>query len=56
MTEQFSGDLFTIPVVTNPGTLAEGALVIGAAAAGTWVLVKRRVDRLDLVRALKTRE
>ena len=56
MTEQFSGDLFTIPVATNPATLAEGALVVGAAAAATWALVKQRVDRLDLVRALKTRE
>lgn len=54
--EQFSADLYTIPYSMSAGTLAEGALVVGAAAAITAVLLRGRVDRLDLVRALKTRE
>lgn len=54
--EQFSADFYTIPFALNPATLAEGVLVVGAAAAITAVLLRGRVDRLDLVRALKTRE
>lgn len=56
ISQQFSADLYTIPFGFNPQTLAEGALVIMVAAAGTALLIRSRVDRLDLVRALKTRE
>lgn len=56
MTDQFNGDLYTIPYGVNLATLAEGALVVGAAAAVTALLLRDRVDRLDLIRALKTRE
>lgn len=56
LSEQFSADLYTIPFGYNPQTLAEGVLVIMVAAAGTALLIRSRVDRLDLVRALKTRE
>ena len=52
----FSADLYTIPFDVNVATLAEGVLVVAAAAAGTAVLIRSRTDRLDLVRALKTRE
>lgn len=48
--------LYTIPFKINPRTLAEGVLVVSAAAAATAVLIRLRVDRLDLIRALKTRE
>lgn len=56
VTEQFSADLYTIPFGMSPATLAEGALVVMAAAAGTALLIRTRVDKLDLVHALKTRE
>ncbi|MGD9942349.1 MAG: FtsX-like permease family protein [Burkholderiaceae bacterium] len=56
MTEQFSADLYSIPFGVNPATLAEGVLVVAAAAAITALLIRNRVDQLDLVRALKTRE
>lgn len=56
VTQQFSADLYTIPFGINPATLAEGALVVMAAAAGTALLIRMRVDKLDLVHALKTRE
>jgi putative ABC transport system permease protein len=56
VTEQFSADLYTIPFGINPATLADGALVVLAAATGTALLIRMRVDRLDLVHALKTRE
>ena len=62
VTERYStrggeqADLYTIPFTINPATLAEGVLVVAAAAVGTALLIRRRTDRLDLVRALKTRE
>lgn len=56
VSQQFSADLYTIPFGFNPQTLADGALVTMVAAAGTALLIRSRVDRLDLVRALKTRE
>jgi len=56
LSTQFSADLFTIPFGVNPATPAEGVLVVLVAAAGTALLIRNRVDRLDLVRALKTRE
>jgi putative ABC transport system permease protein len=52
----FSSDMFMIPAAVSARTLAEGVLVVAVAAAATAVLVRRSADRLDLVRALKTRE
>lgn len=54
--ERFSADLYTLPFSVTGGTLAQGVLVVGGAAALTALLLRVRVDRLDLVRALKTRE
>ena len=48
--------LYTIPFAINPATVAEGILVVSAAAAVTALLIRDRTDRLDLIRALKTRE
>lgn len=56
MASAFSADLYTIPFRVDASTLAQGVLVVGAAAAVTAWLIRNRVDRLDLVRALKTRE
>lgn len=56
VTEQFSADLYTIPFGIHAATLAEGVLVVMAAAAVTALLIRIRVDNLDLVQALKTRE
>lgn len=49
-------DLYTIPFGMNVSTVADGVLIVGAAAAVTALLIRMRVDRLDLIRALKTRE
>lgn len=54
--EQFSADLYTIPFAVRAATLAQGVLVVGSAAAITALLLRGRIDNLDLVRALKTRE
>ena len=56
VTEQFSADLYTIPLGIQSATLAEGVLVVIAAGAITALLIRVRVDDLDLVQALKTRE
>jgi putative ABC transport system permease protein len=52
----FATDLYRIPLVMDPGTAlsAAGAIAVLAAAAG-W-LVRRRLDRADLISVLKTRE
>lgn len=56
VTEQFSNDLYSLPIGFNPQTLAEGVLVLMTAVAATALVIRMRVDRMDLVRALKTRE
>lgn len=54
--EGFDSDLFRIPFVINVSTFAVASLVVIVAAALSALVVRRRVDRLDLVRVLKTRE
>ena len=56
LSSRFNSDLFTIPFVIDTRVLGQGVLVVAVAAVGTAFLINRRVDRLDLVRALKTRE
>lgn len=52
----FSSEMFQIPLVIAPRTYAVGAAtVVLAALASAW-LVRRRIDRLDLVAVLKVRE
>lgn len=52
----FESDLYRIPVVVNPGTYLFGAANVALAAALSALMVRRRIDRLDLVAVLKTRE
>lgn len=49
-------DLFRIPVAPDPTGLAFAGLVVLAATVLSGLLVRRRLDRLDLVAALKTKE
>jgi putative ABC transport system permease protein len=56
ITARFSNDLFAMPATISDATYAGGVLVFAAAALGSAVLTRRRADRLDLVKALKTRE
>jgi putative ABC transport system permease protein len=51
-----SNESFTIPPVVSPATFATAALVVLAAGVGSALLVRRRIDRLDLVAVLKTRD
>lgn len=52
----FDSDLFRIPHVTEPAAFAKASLIVLAAAAVSAFIVHRRVNRLDLIRVLKTRE
>jgi putative ABC transport system permease protein len=49
-------ELYRFPVVISPATYALSAVVTLAAAAISGFLVRRRLDRLDLVQVLKSRE
>ena len=49
-------DQFFFPVVIRPHTYAWAALCVVAAGAASALVVRRRIDRLDMVAALKTRE
>lgn len=51
-----SNDSFQIPPVIEPRTYLIAAGVVLAAAVASTFVVRKRVDRLDMVSALKTRE
>jgi putative ABC transport system permease protein len=47
---------FRIPVVVSRSTYAFSALIVIVAAIGSGLLVRRRLDHLDLVAVLKSKE
>ena len=49
-------DLFRIPMVIEPSTYAFSALFVLGAATVSGLLVRRKLDHMDLVEVLKTRE
>ena len=56
MVTTFQTDLFRIPVVIQPSTYSYAAGVVLVASVISGLIVRRRVDHLDLVAVLKTRE
>lgn len=56
MTNAFTSDLYAIPLVLKPATFAIASLIVLSAAFGSVMIVRRRLDRLDLVSVMKTRE
>ena len=52
----FNNEVYRLSFVTSPATIAWSFLIVIAAAAVSGLLVRRRLDRLDLVAVLKTRE
>jgi putative ABC transport system permease protein len=52
----FNNEVYRLSFVTSPATVAWSFLIVIAAAAVSGLLVRRRLDRLDLVGVLKTRE
>ncbi len=51
-----ASDLYEIPLVLPVAGFAQASLVVLAAALVSSLIVRRRLDRLDLVQVMKTRE
>lgn len=56
MVDAFQTDLFRIPIIISPRTYSYSAGVVLIASVVSGLIVRRRVDHLDLVAVLKTRE
>ncbi|WP_346910508.1 FtsX-like permease family protein [uncultured Roseibium sp.] len=56
MAKSFDTELYRIPAVIEPSSFGYAMLVTLAAAAISALMVRRRLDRLDLIAVLKTRE
>lgn len=52
----YNTELFRIPLVVGAGTYAFAGSVVLAAAVVSGLIVRRRIDKLDLVAVLKSRE
>jgi putative ABC transport system permease protein len=53
---RFRSELFRVPLVVSTTTFAFAVAVVTISAAASALAVRRRIDRLDLVEVLKTRE
>ncbi len=56
LSRYFSNESFQIPAVIGPRTYLAAVIVVVAAAAASAFVVRRHIDRLDLVAVLKTRD
>ena len=56
MASAFDSELFRVPMVIEASTYGVAMIVALVSAAVSAALVRRRVDTLDLIRVLKTRE
>lgn len=52
----FASDLFTVPFIIETRTYALATLIVVVASAASALAVRRRIDTLDLVAVLKTRD
>ncbi len=51
--EALATEMYRIPLVINADTIAMISLIVLAAAAFSATIVRRRIDRLDMIAALK---
>lgn len=51
-----TSDLYAIPLVLEPAGFARASLIVLVASFVSSLIVRRRLDHLDLVRVMKTRE
>ena len=56
MASAFETELFRVPMLLNPATYAKAMLIIIAATILSALVVRRRVNSLNMIRVLKTRE
>ncbi|SPH16780.1 hypothetical protein DEA8626_00291 [Defluviimonas aquaemixtae] len=55
-TQGIDSDLYAIPFEIRPATFARASLIVLLTALAAALVVRRRIDRLDLVAVMKTRE
>jgi len=56
MVASFTSDLYSIPLIVARVTYVRAALVVAGASLFSALVVRRRIDRMDLVAVMKTRE
>jgi putative ABC transport system permease protein len=56
LTLSFTSDLYAIPLVLEPSNFAWASLVVLGASLASVLIVRRRIDSMDLVAVMKTRE
>ncbi|MEX0310715.1 MAG: hypothetical protein AB3N17_10790, partial [Tateyamaria sp.] len=56
LTDSYTSDLYSMPLVVNPSTFASASLIVLSAALASVLIVRRRLDQIDLVSVMKTRE
>ncbi len=56
LSRAFTSDLYAIPLVLKLSTFALGSLIVLSIAFISVMIVRQRLDRLDLVAVMKTRE
>ena len=56
LAQAMSSELFRLPFVIHPGTFGYAALVVVLVTAVSALLVRRQLDRMDLVGVLKSRD
>lgn len=56
MVQGFSTEIYRMPLVVGPDVFAWSSIVVIAAALVSGLAVRRRIDRLDMIAVLKTRE
>jgi putative ABC transport system permease protein len=56
MVGAFTSDLYSMPLILKPATFALASLVVLLTAFASVMIVRRRLDRMDLVSVMKTRE
>lgn len=56
LSNSFTSDLYAIPLVLEPDIFARASLIVLIASFVSVMIVRRRVDRMDLVAVMKTRE
>ncbi|MGH9629533.1 MAG: ABC transporter permease, partial [Bryobacteraceae bacterium] len=56
MVAGFQTELYRIPLIIEPGTYSFAAIVVLVSAIVSGLMILRKINRLDLVEALKTKE
>lgn len=56
LVESYANDLLRFPLVVGSGTYAVAGLTVAVSAALSALIVRRRIDHLDLIGVLKTRD